>query len=115
MIELVPRLTLTVGKFEIVRTGLVVPVPEPLLLVQVIEYVLVPAVDITPVLTLPLPAGEVTQVELVPPAVHDVGLFVALQLTVAALPVLIVEGDTEIVTTGAAVAPPPEDVTESEV
>jgi len=57
------------------------------------------------VLVLPLPAGEVTQVDDVPPALQDVGLFVALQLIVDELPVLIEVGEAEIVTTGAAAAP----------
>ena len=57
-------------------------------------------------LVLPLAAGDVTQFELDPPALHEVGLLVADQLTVAAPPALIGFGDTDIVTTGAAAAPP---------
>ena len=100
------RLTLTVGKA--VTDKLVVPLPDPALLVQVIEYVRVPADAIVPVLALPLAPGEVTQLLVVPPAEHEVGLFVADQLTVAALPVLIEFGDTDIVTTGGDEAVPPE-------
>lgn len=69
--------------------------------------VLVPAVDWVPVLAVPLAPGDVTQVLVVPPAEHDVGLLVADQLTVAALPVLMELGVTDMVTTGAAAAPPP--------
>lgn len=58
----------------------------------------------TPVLVLPLPALAPLQE---PEAVHEVGLLVALQLSVALLPVPILVGATEMVTTGATAAPPP--------
>jgi len=106
LIELAPSETDTVGRATILNV--VDFVPDPALLLQVIVYVRVPAVEITPVLVLPLAPGEVTQLEVVPPAVQDVGLLVALQLTVAELPVLIDAGETEIVTTGAETAGVPE-------
>ena len=103
---LLPSVTDTVGNATTVRfTDLL---PEPALLVHVIVYVLVPAEDILPVLVLPLAPGEVTQLEVVPLAAHEVGLFVALQLMVDELPVLIEVGEAEIVTTGGCAAGPPD-------
>lgn len=57
-------------------------------------------------LTDPLAAGLLTQVPAVPLAVQFVGEFVALQLTVALLPVPIEVGDKLTVTTGGELTPP---------
>jgi hypothetical protein len=98
-----PPVFIDVGDTEIAITGVARTVrtaealPEPALLLHVIVYVLLPAAPIAPVLVLPL--ADLLPVQL-PLAVHDVGLFVELQLIVAALPVPIVVGLTEIEVTG---------------
>jgi hypothetical protein len=66
----------------------------------------VPAVLFVPVLAVPLAAGFVIQVPAVPLAEQLVGLFVALQLTVALPPVPIEVGESEMVTTGGEAATP---------
>lgn len=103
---------IVVGETEIFTTGVAMTVrladltSDPALLLHVIVYVNVPAVFLTPVLVEPLAPGEATQAPDVPLATQEVGLLVALQLTVALPPVPIEVGETEIVTTGADTAPP---------
>jgi len=67
----------------------------------------VPDEAIVPVLVLPLPATAPLHE---PEAVQEVGLLVVLQLRVELLPVPILAGDIDIVTTGA-IAPPAPEVT----
>lgn len=73
--------------------------PLPPVLVQVRVYVYEPALARVPVLTLPEAALEPVHEPL---ATQLEGLAVALQVTVALLPVLIEVGETEMVTTGTA-------------
>jgi len=116
IVELPPVVRLA-GDAEIVTTGTAITVTEvdfvsePALLLQLSVYVYVPAVLMTPVLVLPLPALEPDQLPL---AVQAVGLFVADQLIVELPPVPILVGDAEIVITGGETGATPE-LTDTEV
>jgi hypothetical protein len=109
MFALLPAV-IEAGDTEIVTTGIAMTVSVvdlislPAVLLHVRVYVKVPAVFIAPVLVVPLvPFAPVHE----PEAVQDVGLLVADQLIVAALPVPMLVGFTAIVITGAMTAAPP--------
>lgn len=110
MLELLPAV-IEVGLTEMLTTGIAMTVrladfvSLPALLLHTSVKVFVPAVAWTPVLVLPLELLAPLQEPL---AVHEVGLLVALQLIVDWLPVPILVGLTEMVTTGATTGVPPE-------
>lgn len=107
---LLPPAVIEVGLTDIETTGTAMTVrvadfvSVPALLLQARVYVYVPAVDMVPVLCDPLPLFAPDQLPL---AVQLVGLLVALQLKVELLPVPMLLGETEMVTTGATAPPPP--------
>lgn len=94
----------TVGTADTVNVAVFDPLPAALEHVKV--YVKLPAVFLTPVLVEPFALGFVTQVPADPLAEHDVGLFVALHVIVALLPVPMELGEIDIDTTGGDVAFP---------
>lgn len=109
IVELAPEL-MAAGATVMDTTGTAITVSVadfvslPAELLHASVYVKVPAEFITPVLVLPLPALAPLQEF---DAVQEDGLLVALQLSVELLPVPMLFGEMESVTTGAITPPPP--------